>query len=90
MTGMLANKGNEMRILKCDKCGHEERDTCGIVGSEFKYHGFETLSPAYRFGDVVDVCAKCFKDVQQAARDAEKYRRQVERKSFLQRLGIVG
>ena len=87
---MLANKGNEMRILKCDKCGHEERDENGIVGSEFEKHGFETLTPAYRFGDVVDVCEKCFNEVQQAAREAEKERRQVERKSFLQRLGIVG
>ena len=86
---MLANKDDDMRILKCDKCGHEERDTSGIVGSEFKNHGFETLSPAYRFGDVVDVCAKCFKEVQRAALDAEKDRRHVERKSFLQRLGIV-
>ena len=80
-----------MRILKCDKCGHEERDTSGIVGSEFKNHGFETLSPAYRFGDVVDVLRQVLQGkCTEAALDAEKDRRHVERKSFLQRLGIVG
>lgn len=77
-----------MRILRCDKCGGEEIDVKGIVGREFERHGFETLAPQYRFGDVVDVCGKCFAAIQRAAQEAEQDRRQVERKSFLQKLGI--
>lgn len=77
-----------MRILRCDKCGHEESDAKGIVGREFERCGFETLSPQYRFAGVVDVCSKCFETIKRAVQEAEQDRRQVERKSFLQKLGI--
>ena len=55
-----------MKILICDKCGHEWKYSKGITGSEFEKGGFETISPGYRPKGVVDMCAKCFKVFQRA------------------------
>ena len=59
------------KIYECDRCGHQERYTDGIVGHEFEHYGrkrhrdrktkykdrrgFETLKPEYRGITVVTI-----------------------------------
>jgi len=75
-----------MKILRCDRCGHEASDSGGIVGREFEYLGFKTLSPKYRFEKVVDVCDKCFNEIQKVVLEVKESRQQAERALFIDRV----
>lgn len=78
-----------MRIYRCDKCGHEESSK-QIVGHEFDYSGrFQSLTPAYQFNGVIDVCKKCYDEIVDARLAGLKEAEGVMRKTFLQRLGIA-
>ncbi len=61
-----------MRIYRCDKCGFEDVHTKGIVGHNFDHHGFETLEYQYRRAGLVDLCAKCFKQMEEQVHDAAR------------------
>ncbi len=78
-----------MKIYRCDKCGHEHTEKRGIVGNEFAYHGFVTLSGAYRFGSVVDVCSTCKNEILSAAEAVNKEQEKTWRTRFLSKLGIT-
>jgi hypothetical protein len=77
-----------VRTYTCDKCGAVAHEKGGIVGNEHDQQGFETLSPAYRWGDVVDVCRACFKELKTAAARADKEATATKRRRFLAWLGI--
>lgn len=78
-----------MKTYTCDKCGKQAHDKAGIVGREFEYFGFQTLSNAYRFGNVVDVCGDCFERIERADADARIDAEKQRRRGFLARLGIA-
>ena len=78
-----------MKTYTCDKCGSQAHDINGIVGHEFEYKGFKTLSPAFRWPGVTDVCAVCFKEIQTAAEAARRDAESAKRCGFLARLGIA-
>jgi hypothetical protein len=78
-----------VKTYTCDKCGAQAHDKAGIFGREFEYFGFRTLSEAYRFADVKDVCAQCFEQVQRAADGARDDAEKTKRRGFLSRLGIA-
>jgi hypothetical protein len=77
-----------MKTYTCDRCGIEEHDKLGITGREFVYLGFKTLNAAFRWNDIVDVCAGCFKEIEKAEDEARKEADVSRRRGFLSRLGI--
>ncbi len=76
-----------MKILKCDKCGHEERFD-QIIGNEFENRGFETLTPVYRYGNGNDVCKKCYSDILKAINRSENIGKKLAHRLYLRILGI--
>ncbi len=48
-----------MKIYICDRCGKQKKITTGIVGTEFRNRGFETLDYKFRVNGIVDVCSDC-------------------------------
>lgn len=76
------------KIYECDRCGHQERYTDGIVGNEFEHYGkrhrltkyksrrgFQTLAKPYRIDGMVDLCEECFEVVTTAKREGEDEKR---------------
>lgn len=79
-----------MRILICDVCECQVSDQKGIRGREFEYHGFQTLTKAFRTDKVVDVCGPCFKKLQDEHTRLEREHRDFGKLSWFEKLSEIG
>lgn len=57
-----------MKTYQCDRC-FKTKSVDEIVGTEFDYHGYRTLTKT--FAPIRDVCGSCYDEIQAAAAHAE-------------------
>lgn len=74
-----------MLIYRCDKCGKEHK-VSGIVRNAWKQHGYEQLSVSVP--GVTDVCATCFKEIQDVWWKADREEREAKQSRFLAMLKL--
>jgi hypothetical protein len=74
-----------MKIYRCDKC-KKEQEVPAIVGTEFELKGFGTIAPYYRVNGLIDLCPKCFSEMDAVIKKAQKEAQEREKETVINRL----